>query len=173
MPRLSFHLSWDFLIFTFVRCLQKNNLTWPTFQRSNHQKNTIKYLESCNLAVTEWNMNASSKSELVSVFFFGYCYVSTTALDYLSVPLQLLVELRWLEEGGLVPAVDPGVVLQPPSRGASPELASATLAGNFSRPLISFLRTFLERSNSLAAELTFAGRCAAYVVVKLSCDVLK
>lgn len=77
---------------------------------------------------------------------------------HLSVPLQLLVEFKWFEEGGFVPAVDPGAVLQEPNRGASPELANATLAGNFNLPLRSFLLVFLDRSSSLAAELTFAAR---------------
>lgn len=59
-------------------------------------------------------------------------------------------------EEGLVPAVDPGAVLQAPRRGASPELARVTLVGNFNRPLKSFLRVLLDKSNSLAAELTVA-----------------
>lgn len=74
-----------------------------------------------------------------------------------------------MEEGGLVPAVDPGAVLQEPRRGASPELAKATLAGSFSRPLRSFLLVFLDRSNSLAAELTLAA-LLTYAVEILSCD---
>lgn len=63
-----------------------------------------------------------------------------------------------MEEGGFVPAVEPGAVLQEPRRGASPELAKATLAGSFSRPRRSFLRVFRDRSSSLAAELTLAAR---------------
>lgn len=57
---------------------------------------------------------------------------------YLSVPLQLLV-LKWLIEGGFVPAVEPGAVLQAPSNGPSPELAKVTLVGNFNLLLKSFL----------------------------------
>lgn len=90
-------------------------------------------------------------------------------LNYLSVPLQLLVELRWLYDGGLVPAVEPGVVRHPPNKGASPLLASATFAGSFSLPLRSFRRVFLDRSNSDAAELTFVAR-VPYAVERLSCD---
>lgn len=68
-----------------------------------------------------------------------------------------------------MPAVEPGVVLHPPNKGASPELANATLAGSFSLPLRSFLRAFLDKSNSLAAELTFAA-LFTYAVDILSCD---
>lgn len=65
--------------------------------------------------------------------------------------------------------MDPGAVLQEPNNGASPELANATLAGSFSRPLKSFLLVFLDKSNSLAAELTFAARFM-YAGEMLSCD---
>lgn len=74
------------------------------------------------------------------------------------MPLQLLVLFRWLEDGGFVPAVEPGAVLHAPNNGASPELVNVTLVGSFSRPLKSFLLAFLDKSNSLAAELTFAAR---------------
>lgn len=70
------------------------------------------------------------------------------------MPLQLLV-LKWLIEGGFVPAVEPGAVLQAPSNGPSPELAKVTLVGNFNLLLKSFLLCFLDKSNSLA-ELTLA-----------------
>lgn len=89
--------------------------------------------------------------------------------NYLSVPLQLLVELRWLVEGGFVPVAEPGVSLQAPKSGASPLLAKATLWGNFRRPLKSFLLAFLDKSNSLAAELTFAA-LLTYAVDMLSRD---
>lgn len=90
--------------------------------------------------------------------------------DYLSVPLQLLVEFRWFDEGGFVPVAEPGVNLQAPKRGASPELASATLCGSLSLPLKSFLLVFLDKSNSLAAELTFAAALLTYAVDMLSRD---
>lgn len=86
----------------------------------------------------------------------------------LSVPLQLLLLLRWFDEGGLVPAVDPGVPLQAPNNGASPELAKATVLGSFNLPLRSRLLAFLDRSSSLAAELTFAAR---FMYAMLSLEV--
>lgn len=77
-----------------------------------------------------------------------------------------------MDDGGLVPAADPGAVLQEPSRGASPELARATPVGSFKRPLRSFLLVFLDKSNSLAAELTFAA-LFTYAVEMLSCEAEK
>jgi hypothetical protein len=118
-----------------------------------------------------WNLLPQLYRSLKKIFPKFACQQKSIIEDetYLSVPLQLLVELRWLVEGGLVPAVDPGAVLQAPRSGASPELARVTLVGNFNRPLKSFLRAFLDRSNSLAAELTFAA-LLMYDVEMLSWD---